>query len=218
LPKSTFRIISYKILSKRSKKISIILQNFISREIKVISNIANLPTKYGDFKIQAFKEGDKEHLAIFKEPLGEIPLVRVHSECLTGDTLGSLKCDCGQQLEASLKLIAKEGGLVIYHRQEGRNIGLFNKVNAYALQDEGLDTIEANHQLGFSADERTYDIVVTIINYFGIKKLRLLTNNPKKLEVLEGFEIVERLPLIVKPNEQNRDYLKTKKDKMGHLL
>jgi GTP cyclohydrolase II len=142
----------------------------------------------------------------------------VHSECLTGDTLGSLKCDCGEQLEASLKLIAKEGGLVIYHRQEGRNIGLFNKVNAYALQDKGLDTIEANHQLGFSADERTYDIVVTILKHFGIKKLRLLTNNPKKLEVLEGFEIVQRVPLIIEPNDKNRNYLKVKKEQMGHLL
>ena len=184
----------------------------------MISSVANLPTKYGDFKIQAFKEDDKEHLAIFKEPFGDVPLVRVHSECLTGDTLGSLKCDCGEQLEASLKLIAKEGGLVIYHRQEGRNIGLFNKVNAYALQDKGLDTIEANHQLGFSADERTYDIVVTILKHFGIKKLRLLTNNPKKLEVLEGFEIVQRVPLVIEPNEKNRNYLKVKKEQMGHLL
>jgi len=185
---------------------------------KLISEVANLPTIYGDFKIQAFKEGDKEHLAIYKEPLGKTPLVRVHSECLTGDTLGSLKCDCGEQLEASLKLISKEGGLIIYHRQEGRNIGLFNKVNAYALQDKGLDTIEANHQLGFSADERTYDVVVTILNYFGIKELKLLTNNPKKLEVLDGFNIVQRVPLIIEPNEKNRDYLKIKKDKMGHLL
>ena len=183
-----------------------------------ISNIANLPTKYGDFKIQAFREGDKEHLAIFKEPLGEIPLVRVHSECLTGDTLGSLKCDCGEQLEAALKLIAKEGGLIIYHRQEGRNIGLFNKVNAYALQDKGLDTIEANHQLGFSADERTYDIVVKILNHFNIKKLRLLTNNPKKLEILEGFKIVQRVPIVIEPNIHNKNYLKIKKEKLGHKL
>jgi len=183
-----------------------------------ISNIANLPTKYGNFKIQSFKEGDKEHLVIFKEPLGEIPLVRVHSECLTGDVLGSKKCDCGEQLEAALKQIAKEGGMVIYHRQEGRNIGLFNKVNAYALQDKGYDTIEANHQLGFRADERTYDIVREILHYFGIKKLRLLTNNPKKLDALEGFEIVERVPIVIEPNEANRDYLNIKKDKMGHML
>ncbi len=183
-----------------------------------ISSIANLPTIYGDFKIQAFKEGDREHLAVFTPSLPEIPLVRVHSECLTGDTLGSLKCDCGEQLHASLKLIAKEGGLLIYHRQEGRNIGLFNKVNAYALQDKGYNTIEANHQLGFKADERTYGIVREILSHFGIKKLRLLTNNPKKLDALEGFEIIERIPLIIKPNEKNRDYLKTKKEQMGHLL
>ena len=194
------------------------MQKIIVKEFIVISSVANLPTRYGDFKIQAFKEGDKEHLAIFKEPFNDVPLVRVHSECLTGDALGSLKCDCGEQLEASLKLIAKEGGLIIYHRQEGRNIGLFNKVNAYALQDKGLNTIEANHQLGFSADERTYDIVITILEHFGIKKLRLLTNNPKKLEVLEGFEIVQRVPLVIEPNEKNRDYLKVKKEQMGHLL
>ena len=183
-----------------------------------ISSVANLPTKYGNFKIQSFKEGEKEHLVIFKEPLGDTPLVRVHSECLTGDVFGSKKCDCGEQLDAALKLIAKEGGMVIYHRQEGRNIGLFNKVNAYALQDIGYDTIEANHQLGFKADERTYDIVREILKHFGIKKLRLLTNNPKKLDALEGFEIVERLPIVIEPNEENRDYLKVKKEKMGHML
>jgi GTP cyclohydrolase II len=108
--------------------------------------------------------------------------------------------------------------MLIYHRQEGRNIGLFNKVNAYALQDKGLDTIEANHQLGFSADERTYDIVVTILKHFGIKKLRLLTNNPKKIEVLKGFEIIEQLPLIIKPNKFNKNYLNIKKEKLGHKL
>jgi GTP cyclohydrolase II len=193
------------------------MDNFMSNTNN-ISNMANLPTKYGVFKIQSFKEGNKEHLTIFKEPFGELPLVRVHSECLTGDVLGSLKCDCGEQLQKALELIAKEGGLIIYHRQEGRNIGLFNKVNAYALQDKGLDTIEANHQLGFSADERTYDVVVDILNYFGIKKLRLLTNNPKKLEVLDGFEIVKRVPLVIEANEKNRDYLKVKKEQMGHLL
>jgi len=183
-----------------------------------ISNIATLPTKYGVFKIQAFKDGDKEHLAIIKEPLGEIPIVRVHSECLTGDTLGSKKCDCGEQLDYALKTIAKEGGLVIYHRQEGRNIGLFNKVNAYALQDKGFDTIEANHQLGFKADERTYDVVVKILKHLGIKKLKLLTNNPKKLESLQDFEIVERLPIQIEPNSCNKDYLKVKKEQLGHML
>ncbi len=182
------------------------------------SKTATLPTVHGTFKVQAFKEGYQEHLAIFTDPLPEIPLVRVHSECLTGDTLGSLKCDCGEQLDAALDTIAREGGMVIYHRQEGRNIGLLNKINAYALQDQGLDTVEANHQLGFAADERTYDVVEFILDHMGIKKIKLLTNNPKKLESLAGVEIVERVPLVIKPNEYNEGYLKVKKEKMGHLL
>jgi GTP cyclohydrolase II len=183
-----------------------------------ISQIAKLPTRHGEFLIQAFKEGEKEHLVIFKEPLDGVPIVRVHSECLTGDALGSLKCDCGEQLNYALSAISKEGGMVIYLRQEGRNIGLLNKVNAYALQDEGLDTVEANHQLGFSADERSYEMVEYVLGYFGIKKIRLLTNNPRKIESLEGVEIVERLPIIVEANEYNKNYLKTKKAKMGHLF
>ncbi len=183
-----------------------------------ISNIANLPTKYGEFKIQSFQEGVKEHLVIFKEPIKDTPLVRVHSECLTGDTLGSLKCDCGEQLDFALKSISKEGGMVIYLRQEGRNIGLLNKVNAYALQDMGLDTVEANHQLGFGADERSYEIVEFILNHFGINSIRLLTNNPKKIESLKNIEIKERIPIIIKSNSYNKKYLKTKKEQMGHML
>lgn len=183
-----------------------------------ISNIAKLPTKFGDFKIQSFSEGIKEHLVIFNEPLGDTPVVRVHSECLTGDALGSLKCDCGDQLAYALEAISKEGGMVIYLRQEGRNIGLLNKVNAYALQDNGLDTVEANHQLGFQADERSYEVVEFILNHFGIKSIKLLTNNPKKIESLEGIDIVERLPVIIKPNKYNKDYLRTKKEKMRHIL
>lgn len=183
-----------------------------------ISKVAQLPTRYGLFKIQAFREGEKEHLAIFTEPLPEIPVVRVHSECLTGDALGSLKCDCGEQLQAALRYIAQEGGMVIYHRQEGRNIGLLNKVNAYALQDQGLDTVAANHQLGFRADERTYEIVEFVLNFFGIKKLKLLTNNPKKIESLENIEIVERLPIQIQSNPHNENYLRVKKEQMGHLL
>lgn len=183
------------------------------------SETAKLPTKYGTFRIQAFKDDlGKEHLAIFTEDLPEAPIVRVHSECLTGDALGSLKCDCGDQLHAAMKLIAKEGGMIIYHRQEGRNIGLLNKVNAYALQDKGFDTVAANHQLGFQADERTYDIVEFILNHFGIKKLRLLTNNPKKIESLKNIEIVERIPIQIASNPHNEGYLKTKKEQMGHLL
>ncbi len=187
------------------------------KEIK-ISQKANLPTRFGTFKIIAFKEGEKEHLAIYKEPLGETPLVRVHSECLTGDAIGSLKCDCRDQLEYALKAIEKEGGMVIYLRQEGRNIGLLNKVNAYALQDKGLDTVEANHQLGFADDERSYEMVEFILKHFGIKKIKLLTNNPKKIESLKDIQIVERLPIVIESNRYNKEYLKTKKEKMGHLL
>jgi GTP cyclohydrolase II len=187
-----------------------------------ISNIATLPTKHGTFKIQAFKEqtNEKEHLAIFTANLHEIeaPIVRVHSECLTGDALSSSKCDCGEQLDVALQTIAKEGGMVIYHRQEGRNIGLLNKVNAYALQDTGLDTVEANHQLGFRADERTYEVVEFMLHHLKVKKLKLLTNNPKKIESLGSIEIVERLPIKIASNPHNVDYLKVKKEQMGHLL
>lgn len=183
-----------------------------------ISDVANLPSRFGDFKVKAFKEGHKEHLVIFKEPLDEAPIVRVHSECLTGDAIGSLKCDCRDQLEFALNTIEKEGGMVIYLRQEGRDIGLLNKMNAYALQDKGFNTVEANHQLGFAADERTYEIVTTILEHFGIKKIRLLTNNPAKINSLENIEIVERLPIIIDPNIHNEGYLQVKKDEMGHLL
>ncbi len=186
------------------------------------SNIANLPTKYGNFRIKAYKDGNQEHLAIMSldfETL-EAPFVRIHSECLTGDTLGSLKCDCQNQLNLSLKFIAKNGGLVIYHRQEGRNIGLVNKVNAYALQDKGRNTIEANIELGFKEDERDYRVVGYIFENLGIKKLKLITNNPAKLKYVEslGVEIVERIPAIIKANKYNELYLSTKKEKMGHLI
>jgi len=183
-----------------------------------ISEVANLPSRFGTFKIQSFKEGIKEHLVIIKEPLGEVPFVRIHSECLTGDTIGSLKCDCRDQLEYALKMIEKEGGMVIYLRQEGRNIGLFNKVNAYSLQDKGFDTIEANHQLGFKADERTYEIVEFILAHYGIAHIKLLTNNPKKLEGLKSIDIVERVPVIIEANVYNKGYLQTKKEQMGHLF
>ncbi|MEZ4694271.1 MAG: GTP cyclohydrolase II [Aliarcobacter sp.] len=186
------------------------------------SNIANLPTKYGKFKIKAYKDGHQEHLAIMSQDFENIdaPFVRIHSECLTGDTLGSLKCDCQNQLDLSLKFIAKEGGLVIYHRQEGRNIGLVNKVNAYALQDQGRNTIQANLELGFGEDDRDYSVVGHIFNDLGVKKLKLITNNPKKIEYVEslGVEIVERIPAITKSNKYNEGYLFTKKDQMGHML
>ncbi|MBU0925295.1 GTP cyclohydrolase II [bacterium] len=186
------------------------------------SNIANLPTKYGKFKIKAYKDGNQEHLAIMSQDFETLdaPYVRIHSECLTGDTLGSLKCDCQNQLDLSLKFIALEGGLVIYHRQEGRNIGLVNKVNAYALQDQGRNTIQANLELGFKEDERDYSIVGHIFNDLGVKKLKLITNNPKKIQYVEslGVEIIERIPAITKSNKYNEAYLSTKKEKMGHML
>ncbi len=183
-----------------------------------ISEVANLPSRFGQFHVKAFKEGEKEHLVIYAKKLDETPIVRVHSECLTGDALGSLKCDCRDQLEYALELINKEGGMVIYLRQEGRNIGLLNKINAYALQDKGLNTIEANHQLGFASDERTYEIVTFILDYFNIKRIKLLTNNPSKVSAITGVEILERLPIIMQTNEFNKGYLGTKRDEMGHLF
>lgn len=187
-----------------------------------ISNEANLPTKYGKFKIKAYKDGPQEHLAIMSLDFFELesPLVRIHSECLTGDTLGSLKCDCNNQLHLSLELIAKHGGLVIYHRQEGRNIGLLNKINAYSLQDKGFNTIEANLQLGFKEDEREYSAVEFILKDLDVKKVRIITNNPQKIDFLElsGMEIIERIPAITPANCHNSEYLKTKKNQMGHFL
>ena len=183
-----------------------------------ISEVANLPSRFGSFKVKAFKQGAKEHLVIYSPNLDETPIVRVHSECLTGDAIGSLKCDCRDQLEYALTLTAKKAGMVIYLRQEGRNIGLLNKINAYALQDKGFNTIEANHQLGFAADERTYEIVTFILNHFGIEKIKLLTNNPAKVNSISGIEIVERIPIIMESNEHNEGYLDVKRDEMGHLL
>jgi len=183
-----------------------------------ISEMANLPSRFGDFDVQAFKQEDKEHLVILSKNLAEIPIVRVHSECLTGDAIGSLKCDCRDQLEYGLKMADETGGMVIYLRQEGRDIGLLNKINAYALQDKGSNTVEANHQLGFAADERTYEIVTFILNYYNIKKIKLLTNNPDKINSLSDVEIVERIPIIMQVNEHNKHYLEVKRDEMGHLL
>ena len=182
-----------------------------------MSEEANLPSKFGQFKIKVFKEGHKEHIAIYKEPISKIPIVRIHSECLTGDALGSQKCDCGEQLEKALETIEKESGMVLYLRQEGRDIGLLNKINAYSLQDKGLDTVEANHQLGFEADLRRYDIAEEILKHFGIDKIKLLTNNPKKIKSLKDIEIVERIPIAIAPNLHNEKYLNTKKEKMGHI-
>jgi len=183
-----------------------------------ISEVANLPSRFGNFDVKAFKQGQKEHLVICAKELAEVPIVRVHSECLTGDAIGSLKCDCRDQLEYGLKMAHETGGMVIYLRQEGRDIGLLNKINAYALQDKGFNTVEANHQLGFAADERTYEAVTFILNHFKIKKIKLLTNNPDKINSISGVEIVERIPIVMESNEHNNDYLNTKRDEMGHLL
>ena len=183
-----------------------------------ISKIANLPTQYGDFKIQSFKEGIKEHLVVFTYTLPSIPTLRIHSECLTGDVFKSKKCDCGEQLDYALKQISKDGGMVIYLRQEGRGIGLLNKVNAYNLQDFGHDTIKANELLGFRQDYRDYTIVDEILNYFNIKEINLMTNNPLKLTSLKNVKINQRIPIVMNSCEYNYEYLEIKKEKMGHLL
>jgi len=185
----------------------------------------NLPTKYGDFKLHLYESTIDEHyhLAIEKGDVGgkENVLVRVHSSCVTGDILGSLRCDCGDQLAASLKMIEKEGlGLVLYMRQEGRGIGLANKIRAYKLQEHGRDTVEANLELGFSADLRDYGIGAQVLADMGLSKIRLITNNPKKVVGIQGYglEVVERVPMAITPNEYNQRYLDTKRDKLGHLL
>ncbi|MEA2051195.1 MAG: GTP cyclohydrolase II [Campylobacterota bacterium] len=182
-----------------------------------VSNVANLPTSHGDFLIQSFKEGIKEHLVVYTKNLEEVPVVRIHSECLTGDAIGSIKCDCQAQLNYALDYIDKQTGMVIYLRQEGRDIGLLNKVNAYNLQDKGFDTVEANHQLGFASDQRTYEIVDFIFDYFKIDKIKLMTNNPAKLNGIKA-KIIDRVPVKVGKTAQNENYLKTKKDKMDHIL
>ncbi|MEA3290165.1 MAG: GTP cyclohydrolase II [Campylobacterota bacterium] len=182
-----------------------------------VSEVANLPTTHGDFLIRSFKEGIKEHLVIYTKDLDPSPVVRIHSECLTGDAIGSIKCDCQAQLNYALDYISKNGGMVIYLRQEGRDIGLLNKVNAYNLQDKGFDTVEANHQLGFGSDQRTYDIVDFILEYFKIKEIKLMTNNPAKLKGTKA-KIVDRIPVQVGVTDKNKNYLQVKKEKMEHLL
>ena len=191
-------------------------------DLKIVNQRA---TKHGDFKLAAFKQttSGEEHLAITKGNWTEddAVLVRVHSSCFTGDILDSLRCDCGSQLANALDQIEKEGkGVVLYMNQEGRGIGLVNKLQAYKLQEEGYDTVEANLKLGFQADQRDYGIGAQILRHLGVRKMRLMTNNPKKRTGLIGYglEIVENVAIEVDHNEHNEAYLKAKKDKLGHTL
>lgn len=186
---------------------------------------AKLPTQWGEFLMVGFEElaTDKDHLAlVYGDISGEAPvLTRVHSECLTGDSLFSLRCDCGFQLEAALGAIAQQGrGILLYHRQEGRGIGLINKIRAYALQDQGYDTVEANLALGFAADQRNFTLCADMLTLLGVEKINLLTNNPRKISVLAeaGITINDRVPLQVGRNPKNSHYLDTKASKLGHLL
>jgi 3,4-dihydroxy 2-butanone 4-phosphate synthase/GTP cyclohydrolase II len=186
---------------------------------------ARLPTPYGDFTVIAYRSqtDPDEHIALVMGDVAtdEPVLVRVHSQCLTGDVFHSLRCDCGEQIEMAMQRISEEGrGVVLYMRQEGRGIGLHNKIKAYALQEKGLDTVEANLSLGFKADPRDYGIGAQILADLGVRNMRLMTNNPKKMSGLEsyGLKITEQLPITTQPNPHNRRYLQTKQKKLGHLL
>ncbi|MBU0586526.1 GTP cyclohydrolase II [Candidatus Micrarchaeota archaeon] len=180
-------------------------------------NSAFFPSKFGEFKIYS----SKDNLALIYGNLKEPVLVRVHSRCTTGDVFGSLRCDCGEQLVQAIEMIKKKGnGIILYLDQEGRGIGLSNKIKAYELQDKGADTVEANHQLGFETDLRSYETAAEILKQLEVSRIKLITNNPKKIEGLKinDLEIVERVPLLIPSNSHNEKYLKTKKEKMGHLI
>jgi 3,4-dihydroxy 2-butanone 4-phosphate synthase/GTP cyclohydrolase II len=214
--KFEFKIVSIKDLIEYRIKRDSLIEEVVRVE---------MPTKYGDFKLVAFREkySSNEHLALIKgewqkdEPV----MVRVHSSCFTGDILGSLRCDCGEQLHAAMKMVEKEGkGAILYMNQEGRGIGLLNKLKAYRLQEEGLDTVEANLHLGFQMDQRDYGIGAQILRHLGISKLKLVSNNPKKRVGLMGYglEIIENIPIEISSNPHNEKYLLTKRDKLGHEI
>lgn len=197
------------------------------RSVSVVRHVAScrLPTQWGEFVLHGFEDAadGREHVALV---MGEVagddpPLVRLHSECLTGDGLYSLRCDCGAQLEAALRNIAADGrGVLVYLRQEGRGIGLLNKIRAYALQDRGADTVDANHRLGLPVDSREYGVAAAMLANLGVHRLRLMTNNPRKLHALDqaGIEVVERVPLRIPANVHNAAYLRTKALRLGHLF
>jgi GTP cyclohydrolase II len=192
-----------------------------SSELRQVAE-ADFPSRFGHFRICGFTDGVEEAAVLKMGDLsGAPPLVRIHSQCLTGDVFHSLRCDCRAQLELALESIAREGrGVVIYEHQEGRGIGLLNKLRAYELQDHGADTVEANEQLGFKADLRGYELAGQILRFMGLRGVRLMSNNPEKIEALEraGVHVTERVPCITAPMESTDDYMRTKKEKLGHLL
>jgi 3,4-dihydroxy 2-butanone 4-phosphate synthase/GTP cyclohydrolase II len=225
------RIPDLRIFAERHGLMILTVADLIKYRLRTESHVtraaeATLPSMYGDFRSIVFKNeiDHVDHIAFVRGDIraDEPTLVRVHSECLTGDAFGSLRCDCGEQLVMALKMIQEEGtGILLYMRQEGRGIGLLNKIRAYALQDlEGLDTVEANERLGFPPDARDFGVGAQILVNLGVSKLRLLTNNPKKRAGLEGYglEIVEQVGLEMTPNAKNLEYLRTKREKLGHIL
>ena len=186
---------------------------------------ATLPTPYGDFTVCGFRDlaSGEEAVALLAGAAteGAIPIVRIHSQCLTGDVFSSTRCDCRDQLHLSMRLISEAGfGILVYQQQEGRGIGLINKIHAYELQDQGRDTVSANQELGFEADQREYRMPAEILKYLGVRSIRLLSNNPEKVRALEkeGVQVEQRIPLEITPNSSTRDYLRIKKEKLGHLL
>ena len=222
---SMSRMPELKRFAKRHGLKLITVKDLIAHRLVERVATAKLPTEYGEFTVHGYRakvgNTEAEHVALTMGDVasGEPVLVRVHDECLTGDTFHSVRCDCGEQLDVALRRIAQEGrGVLLYLRQEGRGIGLMNKLRAYALQDQGLDTVEANERLGFKADERERGVGVQILLDLGVRRARILTNNPQKLVPLYGLEVVERIPIEIPPRATNRGYLSTKRSKLGHLL